>query len=103
MKKKLINKEIQKIKKYTWVISFIWIIIMISSLMWNLYSINTHTKNIAKSEARANFNKDQAIRLWASKHGGVYVPMNARTPANPSLSHIPDRNIAKPNGARIST
>ncbi len=102
MIQKIIYFGIKRIKKTAWAISFIWIFILVSSLIWNLYSLNTHTKEIAISEARANFNKDQAIRFWATKHGGVYVPMNERTPANPSLSHIPDRNIVKPNGDSLT-
>ena len=102
MKQKEINIEIQRIKKIARSISFLWLFILFSSLMWNLYIINNHTKEIAKSEARANFNKDQAIRFWATEHGGVYVPINKRTPANPSLSHIPDRNIVKPSGDTLT-
>lgn len=102
MIQKVNNIKIQRIKKYAWAISFFWLFIIVLSLMWNLYSINNDTKEIAKSEARANFNKDQAIRIWATTHGGIYVPMNERTPANPSLSHIPDRNIVKPNGDTLT-
>ena len=102
MVQKAINIEIQRIKKIARSISFLWLFILVSSIMWNLYTIKSHTKEIAISGARANFNKDQAIRLWATKHGGVYVPMNERTPANPSLSHIPDRNIVKPNGDTLT-
>jgi signal transduction histidine kinase/CheY-like chemotaxis protein len=102
MIQKRINIEIQRVKKIARAISFLWLIILVFSLIWNLHIVNTHTKKIAQSEARANFNKDQAIRFWATEHGGVYVPMNERTPANPSLSHIPDRNIVKPNGDTLT-
>jgi hypothetical protein len=27
-------------------------------------------QEMAKTEARAHFNKDQAFRFWAAKHGG---------------------------------
>ena len=70
-----------------------------ASIFWNLRVANNHVKEIAKAEARSNFNKDLAIRSWASRHGGVYVPMNARTPANPYLVHIPYREIPHPNGS----
>ena len=91
-----------KSKKYSWSVAFSLLIIISFSLFWNLLSINTTTKELAKTKARANFNKDTAIRFWASKHGGVYVPMDERTPANPHLSHIPNRNITMPNGDTLT-
>ena len=96
------SSEEGRIKRYSWAVAFILLILISFSLFWNLFSINTTTKETAKTEARANFNKDTAIRFWATKHGGVYVPLNERTPANPYLAHIPDRTITKPNGDTLT-
>jgi len=91
-----------KLKKYIWSISFIWLIVISTSLIWNLISISNNIFEIAKAEARASFNRDKATRLWATKHGGVYVPLTKQTPANPYLSHIQDRIILEPNGDSLT-
>jgi PAS domain S-box-containing protein len=57
---------------------------------------------LALREARANFNKDQAIRHWATSHNGVYVFVDERTPPSPYLSHIPERDIKTPSGKLLT-
>jgi signal transduction histidine kinase len=57
---------------------------------------------LARNEAAATFNKDQAFRSWATMHGGVYVPVTGETPPNPYLSHIPERDITAPSGRRLT-
>ncbi len=52
----------------------IWTVIISASLSWNIFNERQQTRELAIKEARANFNKDQAFRFWAAKHGGVYVP-----------------------------
>ena len=94
--------ERRRIKKYTITVSIAWIAVICLSLAWNLIAVNNHVEEIAKSEARANFNNDLALRFWATKHGGVYVPMNASTPANPNLAHIRGRDIPGPNGDTLT-
>lgn len=76
---------------------------MIAGLVWTLvlaaglareYGVARNlTLLLARNEARANLNKDFALRLWVARHGGVYVPPNERTPPNPYLEHIPDRDV----------
>ncbi len=69
-----INKELSVIYIYVASAIVVWTIILGASLMWNMYSEKKATGELAKREARANFNKDQAFRFWGAKHGGVYVP-----------------------------
>jgi signal transduction histidine kinase len=57
---------------------------------------------MAKQEARAHFDKDEALRIWAASHGGVYVPVDERTPPNPYLSHVPYRDVKLPNGKELT-
>ncbi|MEO5353009.1 MAG: diguanylate cyclase [Magnetococcus sp. XQGC-1] len=60
------------------------------------------TMTLAINTARANFSKDLSLRQWATRHGGVYVPVDERTPPNPNLSHIPERDIATPSGKHLT-
>ncbi len=72
------------------------------SLFWNIEREKRETRTLATLTARANFNKDKAFRLWATTHGGVYVPNDERTPPNPHLAHIPDRDLVTSGGKRLT-
>ena len=102
MESKKYFPEYRRLKKYAIAASIAWSAIIILSLLWNLYALKKNVEGIAKSEARSNFNKDTALRFWATKHGGVYVPKNARTPANPNLADIPGRDIPGPNNDTLT-
>ena len=60
------------------------------------------TMILAANTARANFSKDVAFRQWGTRHGGVYVPIDERTPPNPNLAHVPERDISTPSGKRLT-
>ncbi len=88
--------------KYYFVLLLSWTILIVLLISFELFRINRETDNLAKTEARANFNKDIAIRLWASSHGGVYVPVDSITQPNPALSDIPERDIETLAGAKLT-
>ncbi len=95
-------EELKRIKKYSNFISFIWVLLVASSLFWNLYSTGVHTKEIAKSNARSYFETEVTFRNWASSHGGLYVPKTKRTPSNPDLSFIPNREVILPTNDTLT-
>ncbi|MFC1748092.1 PAS domain S-box protein [Pseudomonadota bacterium] len=92
----------QQLTRSAITVACVWTLISAVSLFWNVYNEKEHTQHVIKNEARAHFNKDQAFRYWATAHGGVYVPTNKRTPANPSLGHIPERDIDTPSGKQLT-
>ena len=87
---------------YFWLLIVSWTVVISISVTWNLLNQNQSIREIAVSEARAYFNKDQAFRLWATTHGGVYVPINERTQPSPYLAHVPDRDIETPSGIQLT-
>ena len=91
-----------RLTTYFWLLVVIWTIIMIGLLALDFLQIKQVQREMAKTEARANFNKDQAFRFWAAKHGGIYVQINSRTPSNPFLSHIPERDITTESGKALT-
>lgn len=72
------------------------------SLLWNLNNVNNNTLQLAHGQAVASFEKDVLYRLWVADRGGVYVPADEKTPPNPYLSHIKDRDITTPGGKRLT-
>lgn len=79
-----------------------WSALLGGFLYYDVGLARQHMDALARKEARANFNKDQAFRLWATQHGGVYVPINERTPPNPALAQIPERDIQTPSGKKLT-
>ncbi len=79
-----------------------WTVLVGYSLNWNITNLENETEKLAISEARSNWNKDQAFRHWASTHGGVYVRPNERTPPNPYLAHLKDRDIVTSEGIQLT-
>ncbi len=83
-------------------LSLAWVLIVGGLMALDLAQIRRTQRDMARKEALATFNKDQAFRYWAASHGGVYVPTNERTPANPYLKDVPDRDIQTPNGKSLT-
>ncbi|MBF0519714.1 MAG: response regulator [Nitrospirae bacterium] len=83
-------------------VSVLWTVIIVSSLAWNIHDRHHDLMCIAKKEAITNINKDVAFRNWASSHGGVYVPPDNKTPPNPYLSHIHDRDVVTNTGKTLT-
>ena len=88
--------------KYTWWIVLVWTFILMGLLTRDLSSIQQASRNLAIMEARTHFQKDKAFRFWSSTHGGFYVPINKRTPSNPYLEHIIERDIETPSGVQLT-
>ncbi|WDP92359.1 MAG: DUF3365 domain-containing protein [Desulfobacter sp.] len=87
---------------YAVMLAVVWAAVIASSLAWNIFQTRKTIRLMAVKEARSHFNKDQAARFWATAHGGVYVPVDERTPPNPHLSHIPEQNIITPSGKKLT-
>ena len=88
--------------KFALTVALLWTAVVGGLLAWDERIERRHADELAKKEARSNFNKDLAFRMWATRHGGVYVPVDARTPPNPGLAHIPERDIETPSGRKLT-
>jgi signal transduction histidine kinase len=80
-----------------------WTVIVFVLLAWALYlHLCVHPRKLAEAEARVYYKRDLTFRLWATSHGGVYVPIDEKTPPNSDLAHIPERDIVTPSGRRLT-
>ena len=64
---------------YSWSLILALSIIIGGLLVFGIFQIRQEQRELVQKEARANFSKNQAIRVWATMHGGVYVPVTAET------------------------
>ncbi|MCG8633525.1 MAG: PAS domain S-box protein [Desulfobacterales bacterium] len=95
-------KTPNSIVRFTLILFVIWSVMVGVSLVLADRQERVQVKLLAIEAARANFNKDQAFRFWASSHGGVYVFPDERTPPSPYLSHIPNRDIITRDGELLT-
>jgi len=79
-----------------------WSVLVGGSLAWNIRNEMHQTEQLATREALIHFNKDIAFRRWATRHGGVYVPVDDRTPPSPWMDHIPDRDVVTEGGQHLT-
>lgn len=63
----------------------VWTLVVLGSLGWNRYQLDQKTFQLANERASFVFKLVEASRLWAARHGGVYVPVTEQTQPNPWL------------------
>ena len=83
-------------------IALIWTVLCFVASYWNVVTEQRKTLEFARREARAAIDKDQALRLWAAEHNGVYVPVTKENPPNEFLSDLPERDITTPSGRQLT-
>jgi len=72
------------------------------SYYWNVKNTDKERIKLALLEAKSNWNKDASLRKWATLHGGLYVKIDKRTPPNPYMSHIKERDIETTTGLKLT-
>jgi PAS domain S-box-containing protein len=92
----------EKLLLYVSAIVLGWTVVMTALFAQDHLTLNAAAKNLALREARAHFQRDVAFRKWATTHGGFYVPTDERTPPNPYLAHINERDIETPTGVDLT-
>ncbi len=90
------------VKNYGWVLAGFWTALVIASLLWNIFQVKKETVEAAHIQAWSAFRKDVLYRRWNSMLGGVYVPVTGKTPPNPYLTNVPERDIQTPSGKRLT-
>jgi PAS domain S-box-containing protein len=89
-------------RSITLILAVVWILVLGVSLAWNWRHVGASLTELAETEAYSAFKKDVTYRLWASMHGGVYVPPTDVTPPNPYLAHLPHRDVLTTDGRMLT-
>ena len=87
---------------YGWLFVAMWTAAMVLMAGWNIFTVYKNTLNAACIQADGSFEKDLVYRRWVASHGGVYVPSTDKTPPNPYLSHIKNRDITTTSGRELT-
>ncbi|MCK5193982.1 MAG: DUF3365 domain-containing protein, partial [Desulfobulbaceae bacterium] len=95
------GKKISRFMLYTGLPGLFWTVVICVLLVSTFHQPNINMEEVAKSEARAALYRDLIYRRWNTMHGGVYAPINDRTPPNPFLE-VAERDIQTPLGRRLT-
>ncbi len=87
------KSEIKILKRFAWITISVWTIIIVGLMVSKILDTQNVTRKMAIKETRTHHNREISVRLWGASHGGVYVPIDADTPPNPYLAHIPNRDV----------
>ncbi len=79
-----------------------WLLLIGFSLFWQKSQDERAAIEFAYVEARGQFENDLLFRRWASGHGGVYVPPTEKSPPNPYLKHLPERDLTTTDGRSLT-
>jgi len=90
------------INKIVYLLIFIWSLIIFTSTGIEVFNHYSLADKLAKNEAIVSVKKDLAYRSWVASHGGVYVPITKKTPPNPYLSHIKNRDVYTSVGQHLT-
>ncbi|MCK5684892.1 DUF3365 domain-containing protein, partial [bacterium] len=101
MNKKINKTELQLFYIYAIVIGVIWIVLITSSLFWNIITVKKSSVATARIEAHTVFEKDVMYRRWNAMHGGLYAPVTETSQPNQYLK-VSERDITTPSGIKLT-
>jgi diguanylate cyclase (GGDEF)-like protein/PAS domain S-box-containing protein len=88
--------------RYAMFAALFWTATVLVSWYTNYQRIREQGMDMAFAEAQANLNKDITLRRWASRHGGVYVPITESQQPVPWMAHVPGRDVTTRDGQKLT-
>ena len=67
------TRQIFRQRHYVVTMALAWSALVAASLIWSTCQYRKATHDVARSQARAGFDRDVLFRRWNAMHGGVYV------------------------------
>lgn len=91
-----------RFRAYTRIALGAWTLVAVLLFLWHFQSDTREMNLLAQTEARASWHKDILYRSWVARKGGVYVPPTGKSPPNPYLEGVPDRDVVTSTGKRLT-
>ena len=89
------------VRRYTYLLCLTWMLTVLIFLAIVLIGKYRETLEIARTYARAAFEKDVLYRRWNAIHNGVYAPVTSGIRPNPYLN-VPERDITTNSGRALT-
>ncbi len=90
------------LRRIVWLCVLLWTVILGAAAYLHGVDSRAATRQAALTIAEANFAKDQVLRLWAARHGGVYVSIGEQCRPSPWLDHVPERDLTSTGGRQLT-
>jgi PAS domain S-box-containing protein len=97
----LVAKPI-RLRRYIWALTGFWTVAIAVVLTWRLLDERNQAIDIAQSEAAGAWKKEVAVIRWAADSGAVYVPVTDKTPPDPNLAYLPERDVSTKAGQKLT-
>ncbi|MBI5846605.1 MAG: DUF3365 domain-containing protein [Nitrospirae bacterium] len=81
---------------------FAWTVLLLVMFSYEAYDHWEDAEESALIAGRSLIEKDITYRKWNAQHGGVYALVTEKTPPNPYLTQIPERDIETPSGKKLT-
>jgi hypothetical protein len=91
-----------RIGRWGIVLALVWSMVVLISYFWNAHQAHSLLLDQARAELRANFFKDLTFCRWASRQGGVYVPVTETQQPDPYVDFLPERDVTTPSGRHLT-
>jgi diguanylate cyclase (GGDEF)-like protein len=89
------------IKKYIFIVVFLWVVSLFTSLFWNLFQIDKSDKIGHLKTARAFVQQILITRAWNASHSGIYITISDTLQPNPFLQ-VSNRDIETIDGLQLT-
>jgi signal transduction histidine kinase len=92
----------KKAKYLFFILAVVWAGLIVATRSYHVYTVNNTVVHIATNVAKESTSRNIKFRIWATMHGGVYVPKTETTPENIYLSNVEEKNITTPSGKELT-
>ena len=86
---------------YLWAAAILWSAVLAGIAIAYVFYQRAALLDLARTYARAAYEKDVVYRRWIAMHGGVYAPVGPKCQPNPYL-RVPERDITTPSGRALT-
>ncbi len=88
--------------RFTLLVTAIWTAIISGSFVFYAISHKSLIKSVALAQGVSDIERDLLYRRWSASNGGVYVHVSEKTPINPYLKNVEEREIVTPSGRLLT-
>ncbi|PLA74458.1 hypothetical protein CYQ88_06130 [Hydrogenovibrio sp. SC-1] len=96
------NNKINRISFYMAGLIFAWTLAIATSVYLNLEHDKQSFYAEMHTQAKTIHMMEMGFRNWVISHGGVYVPIDEKTPPSQYLKNVPGRDISTESGKQLT-
>lgn len=92
----------QMLTFYKWGLAAGWTVVIAVLLVINYHHERSQAAEIARTQARSEYQRDLIYRHWNAAYGAVYVPVSKQIQPNPYLADVPERDVFTTCGQHLT-